>query len=48
MRRTVDRDGNWYRETFLDPETGEVLHHCEEPLTEHRGHGSAKGRTRRT
>ncbi len=25
-----------------DPETGEVLHHEDHPLSEHRGHGSAK------
>jgi hypothetical protein len=23
-------------------DTGEVVHHCDEPLSEHRGHGSDK------
>lgn len=36
MERTADRDADYYRETFTDPKTGEVLHHCEEPLSEHR------------
>jgi len=38
----VDRIRNYYREIVLDPESGEVLHHCEEPLSDHRLHGTAK------
>jgi hypothetical protein len=34
--------GNWYSETVKDEETDELLHHCEEPLDQHTGHGSAK------
>jgi hypothetical protein len=36
--------GNWYSETVKDEETDELLHHCEEPLDQHTGHGSAKNR----
>lgn len=34
--------GNWYSETVKDKETGELLHHSEEPLDQHKLHGSAK------
>jgi hypothetical protein len=45
--RIIDRDRKRYRETVVDPETGEVIHHCDEPLPEHKGHGSDKrGRSR--
>jgi hypothetical protein len=44
--RVIDRDGNHYREVITNPKTGEIIHHCEEPLSDHRGHGSAKDRTR--
>jgi len=40
--RVIDRENNRYLETITDPDTGEVVHHCEEPLIDHRGHGSAK------
>lgn len=42
LRRVIDRLRNWYSELLTDPRTGEVVHKTEEPLTEHRGHGSAK------
>jgi hypothetical protein len=42
------RFGNWYSETVKDEETGELLHHCEEPFDEHTGHGSDKNRKRDT
>jgi hypothetical protein len=29
-------------EVVTDPETGNVVHRSEEPLSEHRGHGSAR------
>jgi predicted RNA-binding Zn-ribbon protein involved in translation (DUF1610 family) len=41
-QRLIDRDNDIYRETVTDYESGEVIHHCEEPLTQHQGHGSAK------
>ncbi len=41
IERIVDREKDWYSETVTDPETGEIVHRCEEPLSEHRGRGSA-------
>ena len=41
----IDRiypDNKRYFETVVDPDTNEVIHKCEEPLSEHQGHGSAK------
>jgi DNA-directed RNA polymerase subunit RPC12/RpoP len=40
--RIIDKDNDHYHEVVKDPETGEIIHECEEPLSEHRGHGSAK------
>lgn len=40
--RMIDRDGDRYVEYVDDYESGEVLHHDVEPLSEHVGHGSAK------
>ena len=40
--RTIDKDKDQYSEIVTEPETGEVIHRCEEPLSKHRGHGSAK------
>lgn len=37
-----DRDRDRCFEHITDGETGEVIRHCEEALSEHRGHGSAK------
>ena len=42
VHRTVDKDKNWYGEKVIDPQTGETLHECEEPLSKHTGHGTAK------
>ena len=42
LQRIIDRARNWYKEIVTDPETGKVVHCCEEPLSEHRGHGSAR------
>lgn len=41
----VDRENDKYKELVTNPETGEVIHHCEEPLSQHRGHGSARNKT---
>ena len=38
----VDRENDDYEETITDKETGKIIHHCKEPLSKHRGHGSAK------
>ena len=40
-RRDFDRKGDWYEETILNPD-GSVHHHKAHPLSDHRGHGSAK------
>ncbi|MFZ2149162.1 MAG: hypothetical protein WAV28_18275 [Sedimentisphaerales bacterium] len=40
----VDRDNNRYTETVIDRETREIIHHCDEPLSKHRGHDTAKGK----
>ena len=47
-RRVIDRDSDKYEEVVKNPETGEVIHECREPLSKHQGHGSAKtkGETR--
>jgi len=36
--------GNRYSEKVTMKQTGEVIHHCEEPLDQHQGHGSDKRR----
>lgn len=41
--RVLDREHNRYVETIIDPESGESIHHCDEPLSHHQGHGTAKG-----
>ncbi len=40
--RIIDRENDQYYEKITDPETGEVIHECKEPLSDHFGHGSAK------
>ena len=40
--RLIDRDNDKYSEKISDYKSGEIIHQCEEPLTEHFGHGSAK------
>lgn len=41
-QRVIDRDNDQYFEKVTDYETEEVIHHCEEPLSQHQGHGDAK------
>jgi hypothetical protein len=38
----IDRENNQYKEVIVNPETGELIRHCDEPLTEHINRGSAK------
>ena len=38
----VDRQNDRYMEVVTEYETGVVVHHCDEKLSEHTGHGSAK------
>ena len=40
--RVIDKRNDQYKEIVVDPKTGEVIHHNEEPLWEHYGHCSAK------
>ena len=40
--RIIDKVNDKYVEKVVDPESGEIVHLCEEPLSEHVGHGSAK------
>jgi hypothetical protein len=42
LTREIDREKNHYREVIVNPETGETLRHCDEPLTDHINRGSAK------
>ena len=42
VERLIDRENDIYREEVIDQESGEVVHFHEEPLSAHRGHGSAK------
>jgi hypothetical protein len=38
----IDRENDRYFERVTHYETGEVIHEIDEPLSQHRGHGSAK------
>jgi hypothetical protein len=40
--KVEDGENDRYFELVVDPDSGQVVHRCEEPLSEHRGHGSAK------
>lgn len=40
--RSIDREGDRYDEVVTDAETGEVMHETHEPLSQYRGHGSAR------
>jgi Zn ribbon nucleic-acid-binding protein len=40
--RIIDRENNEYTEIVKYKETGEIIHECKEPLTDHFNHGSAK------
>jgi len=40
--QVIHRENDQYKEVVTDPETGIIVHHCQEPLSKHRGHGSAK------
>ncbi|HEX3095731.1 MAG TPA: zinc ribbon domain-containing protein [Patescibacteria group bacterium] len=42
LLRIFDRDNDSYKELITDPKTGEIIHQKDEPLSQHRGYGSAK------
>lgn len=41
-QKTENRRDDRYTEVVWDPDTGEIVHQCDEPLSAHRGHGSAR------
>ena len=44
LRRTFDKPNDWYEEEIRDAKTGDLIRECKEPLSKHRGRGSAKQR----
>ena len=42
LEQVIDHAHDWYKKLITDPETRRLVHHCEELLSAHRGHGSAK------
>jgi len=40
--KTESRRDNRYTEVVKDPDTGEIVYEIDEPLTDHRGHGSVR------
>lgn len=43
----IDREKNHYKEKVTNPKTGSVVHACEEPLSQHVDHGSAKKKSKK-
>lgn len=43
-QRLIDRQNDKYIEIVIDEDTAQVLHYCNERLSEHRDHGSAKSK----
>jgi hypothetical protein len=44
--KVEDKKSDKYLEIITNPETSEILHKCEQPLSQHRGHGSAMLKSR--
>jgi len=42
LSRIIDRENDKYHEVVKDSATGDIFHECHEPLSQHRGHGTAK------
>lgn len=40
--QVIDRENDRYFERVTDYDTGKLLHECEEPLSQHSGHGTDK------
>lgn len=40
--RVIDKSQDHYHEKVEDPDSGQIIHECTEPLSEHRKHGYAK------
>ncbi len=45
IKRVIDRGHDHYEEQIVEPKSGKTIHHCQEPLSSHTGHGSAKTKT---
>ena len=45
--RIIDRENNQYYERVENHPDGDVIHSCEEPLSDHFGHGYAKNNNKR-
>lgn len=45
--RVIDREHDKYLEKVVNPETHEVIHSCDEALSKHTGHGTAKNKDRK-
>jgi hypothetical protein len=45
LKRIIDRRANRYVETVTMRDTGAIVHNCDEPLSKHQGHGSARRAT---
>ena len=42
LKRVIDRARDYYLEVITDRRTGKIIRYCEEPLSQHKGRGSAK------
>lgn len=42
LERVIDRRNDHYKEVVTDPQSGDEIHRCEEPLSRHKGHGDDK------
>jgi len=42
LKQVIDRARDYYLKVVTDPKTGTIIRYCEEPLSKHQGHGSAK------
>lgn len=42
LQRRLDYKNDHYKEVVSDPESGEIIHYCDEPLSQHQGRGGAK------
>jgi hypothetical protein len=40
--RLIAHEKDEYKEIVTDPESGKEIHRCEEALSKHKGHGSAR------
>lgn len=38
----IDKENNLYKKRIIDKKTKKIIYECEEPLSEHQGHGSAR------